>query len=394
MELGGFAAERRAGIAEYARDAGWVLENRLIAFLAQGRHEEYLASFEIDGIISMLHSGKDQPFRDALYKLVASARVPVVDLWHDYPRLEVPRVHLDHRAAGRLAAEHLLDLGMKRLLFYSHAVDRRVANVRRDGFQETAAARGVAIEELCWGSETPIPKKLGRVGWLAARLLASELPLGVMAANDMVASDLLDAADHAGLRVPEDIAVIGVDNDPILTELGLVPLTSVEVDKQRVGYEAAALLDRMLGGAAPPKQPMLIPPAGVVTRRSTEVLAVSDPEVVRAVRFIQEHFREPISVANAAAETFLSRRRLQDRFRAALGHGISEEITRQRIQFAQHLLTQTEHKIGTVARMAGFSSVHRMSKVFRRNLVTTPQAYRDSHRPAIGARLIDGAGSQ
>jgi LacI family transcriptional regulator len=232
------------------------------------------------------------------------------------------------------------------------------------------------------------------VEWLAARLKASELPLGVMAANDMVASDVLDAADHAGLQVPEDIAVVGVDNDPILTELSLVPLTSVEVDKQRVGYEAAALLDRMLGGAAPPKQPMLIPPAGVVTRRSTEVLAVSDPEVVRAVRFIQEHFREPIGVANAAAETFLSRRRLQDRFRAALGHGISEEITRQRIQFAQHLLTQTEHKIGAVARMAGFASVHRMSKVFRRKLATTPQAYRDSHRPSIRAGLVDGAGSR
>lgn len=374
MDLGA-AVERRVGIAEYAREAGWILESRLYAFLFLGQHKEYLASVQFDGILSMVRSS--QP---TLREIVLKAGVPVVDLWQDCPELSLPRVYPDHHAAGRLAATHLIELGLRNLLFYSHTVDRRVTELRRNGFREMAKSRGLGVDEIWWDSHTPMPKGLTRVSWLAQQLKSRSLPVGVMAGNDAVASDVLDAAHLAGLRVPEDVAVVGVDNDPILAELGAVPLTSVEIARPRVGYEAAALLDRLIDGEKPPRHPILVPPAGVIARRSTEILAVSDADVLTAVRYIRDHFRESISVTDVAASTFLSQRRLQDRFQSALGHSILDEITRQRVNFARHLLTQTKHKIAIVATMGGFGSMHHMSKVFRRELKISPMAYRQKYR--------------
>jgi LacI family transcriptional regulator len=271
-------------------------------------------------------------------------------------------------------------LGLRTLLYYSHTVDSRVATIRCEAFKECALERGATVHELWWEPKTTGPKGVGRIAWLAAQLNQLSHPLGVLAVNDVVASEVIDAAEQAGLRVPEDVAVLGVDNDPILTELGTVPLSSIDVARQRVGYEAAALLDRMLDGAKPPAKPLLVAPAGVITRRSTEIIAVADADIRKAAHFIHAHFREPITVADVVASTFLSRRRAQDRFQAAIGHGMSEEITRQRLQFSKYLLTQTGHKIARIASMSGFGGVQRMSKVFRRELGTTPQAYRQTYQ--------------
>lgn len=216
---------------------------------------------------------------------------------------------------------------------------------------------------------------------MAEELKKLPTPLGVLALNDVVAAEVIDAAELAGLSVPTDIAVLGIDNDPVLTELGTVPLSSIDIARERVGYEAAALLDRLMRGEPAPQSPILVQPLGVVTRRSTETIAVHDADIARAARYIRDHFREPICVADVAAHTFLSRRRLQDRFQAAIGHGMNEEITRQRLEFAKHLLTQTNHKIAMIASLSGFSSAHRMSKVFQRVLSTTPQTYRHTYQP-------------
>lgn len=125
------SSERRSGIIDYAREAGWILDNRLIAFMTHGLHEEYLASSQFDGVISLV-SGETSKLLETLRHL----NVPVVEMWYDCPEWKVPRVWLDHQAAGRLGADHLLNLGIRQLLFYSHTVDRRVAVVRGEGFRE------------------------------------------------------------------------------------------------------------------------------------------------------------------------------------------------------------------------------------------------------------------
>jgi LacI family transcriptional regulator len=374
----GLAGPRRTGIAQYAHEAGWILDAGLFALLPSGAHREYLASVELDGILSSV--GKSDPY---LRQIVEDAQVPIVDLGQNCPDLMLPRVFPDHRAAGRLAANHLIDLGLRDLLFYAHIIDHPAPRLRRDGFRDAAQARGIAIQELWWDSSTRLPGGITRAAWLAAQLALFHRPLGVMAGNDLVAPDVLDAASRAGLRVPEDVAVIGVDNDPIIVELGSVPLTSVDTARERVGYEAAALLDRLIDGEEPPQEPILVDPAGVIARRSTEMLAVSDPDVVKAIRFIQDNFRTPITVADVVASTFLSRRSLQDRFQEALGHGMNDEIARQRLESCKRLLTQTTHKIFAIATMTGFGDVNRMGKAFKRKLGMTPLEYRQSYQPAF-----------
>lgn len=375
----GYSNERRAGVVRYATEANWILDSRLTAHLGEGDYSFYLATTEFDGCLAM-STGHLKPPLEAL-------TVPVVDMWHDHPEMICPRVLQDHHAVGRVGAQHLLERGFQNLLFYTHTVDRRVALIRQEGFMEAAKEepthRNIAVYELTWGRETPMEPHENRLTWLGRMLSQMKKPLGVMAVNDAVAAEVVDAAMLIGLKVPEDVAVVGVDNDPILTELGAIPISSVDNARERIGYEAAALLDRMIDGETPPTEPVLIPPAGVVLRQSTEVVAVDDVNVGKAARFIRDHFREPISVNDVAAKCFLSRRRLQDLFREALGHGMSEEILRQRLLCSQHLLTNTTNKIDRIARMSGFRSGMRMSKVYQRELGTTPQQYRQNYRSSI-----------
>lgn len=369
--------ERRVGIARYARENNWILDWRLSAFLIQGRAREYLASSQFDGVISMM--SHQVP---ALERMVSAVKVPVVDIWHDFPEVDCARVLLDQRAIGRTGAQHLLERGYRELYFYSHTVDVRVAKVRWEGFAEAVRERDLNPHELLWDPETVLPQGKTRMDWLAEILLHAPKPLAVMAVNDVVATEVLDAAATAGFSVPEDVAVVGVDNDPILSELGTVPLSSVDIARDHLGYEAAALLDKLMNGAVRPVQPLLIKPSGVVLRRSTEAFAVSDDNLRKAARFIQNHFREPIGVNDVVAQTYLGRRRLQDLFHIAFGRSMNEQITRHRIAFAQHLLATTSHKLDKIAKLSGFTSGNRLSKVFRRQVGLTPLEYRHQYRTA------------
>jgi len=368
---------RRTGIAQYAREAGWILDSRLIAFQVHGQHREYLQSAQIDGVISMTSA-----LPADLLPIVRSLDVPIVELWHNDPEWKVPRVLLDHHAAGRMAADHLLGIGAKSLLFYSHTVDRRVALLRLEGFRAHAATFGVAVHELWWEPKVSAKHPGGRIRWLAEKLKALPGPLGVLAINDVVASEIIDAGRAAGLAVPDQLAVLGIDNDPIVCELGPTPISSIDIARERVGYEAAALLDRLMRGQKSPAEPVRVPPAGIVVRRSTDFIAVPDAEVASAARYIREHCRERINVSDVTANSSLSRRRLQDRFLAAMGHGINDEITRQRVQLGTQMLSETDYKISTVASMCGFAGAKRMSRVFQRVLGIAPGDYRRRYRRA------------
>ena len=361
------------GVARYAREHGWILDWRLAAHL--GRERAYLASTRMDGVISMMP--RDQP---AMRRLIRAVRVPVVDLGRDFPEIRCPRVLLDQHAIGRMGAGHLLDRGIRQLLFYSHTVDVRVASVRWQGFRAQAEERGGTARELVWDSTRSLPRGRTRLDWLAAALLKLPRPIGVMTVNDAVAADVLQAADRAGLHVPEKVAVVGVDNDPILTTLGDVPLSSIDTAREVAGYEAAALLDRLMDGDPAPAATLLIPPVGVVTRQSTEMSAVADANLRKVTQFIAEHFREPISVADVADQAFIGRRRLQDLFRDTFGRSVHEEILRQRLLCSQRLLSTTTHKLDQVAELSGFGTGMQLSKTFRRELNVTPMEYRRKHR--------------
>jgi LacI family transcriptional regulator len=206
-------------------------------------------------------------------------------------------------------------------------------------------------------------------------------PAGVFTASDRFGQRLLSAARRVGVRVPEDVAVIGVDYDRATCEVCDPPLSGVWIDSEQQGYKAAALLDTLLNGEPPPAEPVLIKPGGVRTRQSTDILAIDDPFIADAVRFIRDYACEGIGVAELLREIPLSRSVLQRRFRRIFGQTANNMIVEVRLRRARQLLLETDLSIAKIAEMAGFKYQRYMGAVFLQKLGITPHRYRQQAGP-------------
>lgn len=200
-----------------------------------------------------------------------------------------------------------------------------------------------------------------------------------MTANDDRGLQVLDACRRVGAAVPNQVAVLGVDNDEYLCGLSLPPLSSIDINSEETGYQAAALLDRLMDGKSPPKRLPKIVPTGVVVRRSTDVLATDDEDVIRAVQFIREQACRPIRTTDVFEELSVSRGQLESRFRSVMGHTVHQEIDRVRIERAKTLLAETMLPIKQVALQSGFRTVQYLARAFRRRTGDTPAAFRRQH---------------
>ena len=359
------------GFARYAREAHW-----LVYFGAP--YLQASASLQPDGAVLYLRKGDD-----ALLRWARRQPFPILDLGMSQPAWARPKLILDNEAIGRTGARHLLDRGYRRLAF-ALLEQRWPFDARGAAFAATARAAGASIDLLPALGLTPLTTRNAR---LRLRTLAgsARAPLGIMAANDAAAAVLLALCRAEGLRVPEQVAVLGVDNHPVHTALAEVPLSSVDPAFDTWGYEAARLLDRMMSGRTCARAPRLIPPRGVVTRRSTDQIAIEHPGIARALRFVMDHYRERIHVADVATAAAMSRRRVQDAFARHVGHPIHEELVRQRMAEARRLLQATGRTVAEIAGACGFGSPERMAKVFRQRMRTTPRAFRKSGTsPALG----------
>jgi LacI family transcriptional regulator len=227
----------------------------------------------------------------------------------------------------------------------------------------------------------------GASRWIAAL----PKPLGLMACNDFRGLQALDACRRAGVAVPEEVAVIGVDNEVLACEMANPPLSSVVPDCRRIGYEAAALLDRMMKGEPPPWTTREIPPIGIVTRQSTEVTAIADPTVAEAMTFIREHACEGITVEDVLDRVTVSRSVLQKRFREALGRTLHDAIAAVRLRRVKQLLIETDLSFDVLAERAGFSTRSYLSVVFRESSGTTLAAFRREHAHTRVDRRSPGA---
>jgi LacI family transcriptional regulator len=197
-----------------------------------------------------------------------------------------------------------------------------------------------------------------------------------MATNDLLGQQLLEACQRLSINVPEEVAVVGADNDEPICRIAYPPLSSVIINDHQRGYEAAALLDRMMRGEHPPKDPIYVQPAGVVARASTDILAIDDAAVLRALRYLRERATEEIGVDDVVKAVPVSRSVLERRFRKVVGRTINNEIVRLRINKAIELLTQTELEIKVIAHKAGFGSQSYMNAVFQSKVGKTPGSYR------------------
>ncbi|AMV37443.1 Xylose operon regulatory protein [Planctomyces sp. SH-PL62] len=358
------------GVSRYARENGpWTFY-----FEPRSRLDPpppWLASWDGDGIILGVAKSSSE-FRPP-------RRVPMVNLDDQGGR---PHIQSDHRAIGALAAEHLLERGFKRFAFFGYPGFRwSIANyegfaerVRREGW-ECRAYRGG--QRASWGHQLPAwETEMATVSrWIASL----PKPLGLMACNDFRGIQALEACRRAGVSVPEEVAVVGADDETLACELANPPLSSVIPDCQTIGYQAAALLDRMMSGGRAPRTTLAIPPLGVAVRQSSEITAIEEPCVAEAVRFIRDRACSGIRVDDVLEHVDVSRSKLQRLFREELGRTIHETIARERIRRVEQLLAETSLGYEDIAQKSGFAYLGYMSTVFRRSTGLTPAAYRQQH---------------
>jgi LacI family transcriptional regulator len=258
--------------------------------------------------------------------------------------------------------------------------------------------RGEHWSERRLAGVTEVARQLGRAvpvhapgrSWersqerLAGFIRSLPRPVGLVACNDIHGLRALDACRRAGVVVPEEVAVVGADDDAELCELSDPPLTSVAFNPERVGYDAAAALDRMMRGERVPRRRVLVPPLGVVARQSTEPLAVDDPLVARALNFVRRHACDGINVGSVLAEVPLSRRALEHRFRKRLGRSIKAEIRRLQMDRVKSLLAETDLPIAQISDQLGFHQPAYLSVVFKQETGQTPASYRRQARRGGG----------
>lgn len=310
--------------------------------------------------------------------LIRPLRVPVVTFdVNDYDG-PVPGIITEDEKAGRLAAEHLLGLGLDQFAFCGVEAMRWSAD-RCHSFCRTIADAGHSVDVFrpkgrppkAWATEEPRIRE-----WL------QELPkpVGLFCANDDRSANILECCRAVGCAVPQDIAVVGVDDDPTVCELTNPPLSSVAMSSERAGYEAAELLHSMiLGKTTMSGQRVLARAAGVVARQSTDILMVRDVSVRTALQFMRENLNQPIQVREIVRVSGLSHRTLNDRFYRECGTSILKQLTKMRIDHISRLLRETDLSISKVAQLVGFESDRHIARYFRRATNCSPQEYRRQH---------------
>jgi LacI family transcriptional regulator len=362
--LSGYGSKILDGISRYVeRKPNW-----RVAYFDRERSElaDLVAHWQGDAIICTV---VDQRFHEA----AASREIPVVNVAGLLDEAKVVSVLSDDHEIGKMAAEHLLDRGFTRFAYVRRRDGTHYSLDRGKGFQKRIEQTGAKVTTI------NIPATYSEED-LIAKLAALPRPLGVFASLDRIGALVLEACWNADIKIPEEIAVIGAGNHKQLCDLCSPTLSSVEVDMERRGFEAAALLDRILEGEKPPKQPFRIPPAHVVERRSTDVFAFNDPDVVAALRFIREHADVTIKARDVVAATNISRRSLEGRFNKLINRTLHEEIWRAHFDLAMRLLASSDLSLQEVAERSGFRTASALVNLFRQRMGVTPKEYRIANR--------------
>jgi LacI family transcriptional regulator len=342
-----------------------------------------LGRLRSDGIILYCPSRKTA-------RAVRRLKTPMVGIeleygWSD-PEWDIPYFATDNDAIGRMGARELIERGFRNLAFCGIPRTRLTgwSERRQAAFAQCAHEAGVAC------SVFPVNGHAGRKSSnlhkrLSAWIESLPKPVGLMACYDVRARHVLDACRELGLLAPEDVAVIGVDNDELMCELTSPPLSSIEQGARTIGYQAAALLDRLMAGRKPEQSRYVVQPEGIVTRRSSDALAIDDADVAAALRFIRGHACEGIQAGDVVEAVAISRTALMSRFKALLGRTIHAEIQRVQIEHVRQLMAATELPLNRVALQTGFRYLQQMITAFRRHTGQTPGEYRMRSRQGVAS---------
>ena len=307
---------------------------------------------------------------------VLAQQIPAVVFGHSHD--EIPghvNVLTDDAAVGRMAAEHLLSRGFRHFA-YCGFEDKPWSEQRSQVFRQHLAAAGYETQ-VYRSRSTSVAQSWEREQRSLARWLKSlPKPVGLMACNDDRGRHTIEACKRAGLRLPDEIAIIGADNDELICELSDPALSSVAINFERAGYESARMLDRLMRGQRVPDLKIVAQATHVVARQSTDILAVQDEHLARALQFIREHGRESMRVMAVAQASGLSRRVLEKRFRRALGRSVQNEIRRVRVSHICRLLVETNQSIYQIGLQLGYGGIEHVARYFRAEKKMSPLAYR------------------
>jgi len=368
LALGWYDHRLLQGIAAYAAQHRWHLAAHSII------HEKVIPwGWQGDGVLAWLAAGDD------LADFVVSVNRPTVDFSMRRPLLPFAHVVQDHAQTGRLVAEHFLARGFENFLFYSD-LDNWSQDQRGEGFVNVLREAGHPCQWFRWHRAKENKRGRGewsrRREWLLAQLQGAPKPIAIFAANGTLAVEVQELCEQAGFAVPGEVAIVGIEDYLLSVGGAHRSISGVDTNLEEQGYLGAAVLDRMMRGGKVPPKPVRVAPAQVITRKSSDILAVRHQGVARALRFIAEHFAEAISVEHVARAAGMSMRGLHQAFTEHVNCTPGDKIRSVRMDLAKKLLAANEEKIESVAQQSGYPNINTFFIAFRKAEGTTPAAFR------------------
>jgi LacI family transcriptional regulator len=365
-----FGRQLIIGIARYSRFHGpWTFYKEQIGLKSSIPN---LTSWKPDGIIM-----RDSLIKNELLKL----KIPMILVQHDSlcPK-NIPVIKTNSLSIAKMASEHLIEKGFKNFAFCGFD-NYEWSNKRKLYFTRYNNEAGFKTHIYF------LPKSIKIHDWENEQRHVSEWiktlpkPVGILACNDDRGQHILEVCKRSGFKVPEDVAVIGVDNDPMICEIGDPPMTSIALNVESAGYEAAKLLDRLIKNKKKDGQQIIVSPTHIVQRQSSDILAVNDTEVASAIRFIMGNAKNKILVNDVVKATSISRRSLEQRFRKTVHRSIYDEIRRVRVEWILRLLIETDLPISYITTFFNFTDVEHISRYFKKEKGISIREFRKLHQP-------------
>jgi LacI family transcriptional regulator len=312
-----------------------------------------------------------------MVRALCAARLPVVNVSAiDLPDNPFPQIITDYHEQAKLAVQHFRDRGFCHFA-YSGLQRPSYGKRHRDAFRHAVSAAGFRCEvfepkRLPAGRDGQARKLRQVIAWLKSL----PKPVGIFTWATDVGRELLEACRVAGLSVPYEVAVLGGDFDELLCDASSPPLSGILVPSERIGHDAARMLDRMMQRGKPPREPVLVPPTGIVEKRSTDTLAIDDPDIVQVLTYVRANACRPIQVTDILRAVPLSRRSIERRFAEVLGRTPSDEIRRVRMAKAKNLLAETSMSMQAIADACGYGTYNYLTRVFTNENRMTPREFR------------------
>ena len=367
LVLGWYDYRLHCGIEKFAQEHGWHLSED------HAREKVIPWGWDGDGILTWLGAGDD------LADFVFKARKPTVDFSFRRPELEFARVLEDTAETAQLVADHFLSRGFRHFLFYSDA-HNWIYNERGTAFSNFLENAGRSVKWLRWHTSsayrTDRKAWKRKREWLAKEMKSVPKPVGIFAASDGLALELLEACEAMGIAVPEDVAIVGAGNSLLAVDAMHTPISSVDVNMEMIGYAGARLLNELMRTKSVPKQPVRVSPFRLIVRKSSDLVAVNHPGVAQSLRFMWDHCHEPIGVNDLAKAASMSVRNFHQAFVDNLGRPPGNELHRIRIERAKKLLSDSNEKMDAIAEMSGYDSGNSFWVAFKRSTGMSPKQYK------------------